>query len=304
VSAKLFPQVHQDKHFANDQVTEPEFVSQQVTVARRFYLNLAPKKQTKLAVVCGGVERCHPEYVVQRTSFPYYGLEFVAEGKGFLEISGKSYSLRPGVAFLYREKTPHLIRTDPTAPMLKYYVDFAGRLAESVLSKTKFAKEEVLQTSNHQTIQTTLELLLETGLNMTASSHSTALHFLHILVEKISDSAVPLNDLDFPAFPAYQKVRGYIEERYLQLTSLEEVAQACHLDPAYICRLFQRFADETAYQLLTRLKMNHAADLLLQTRGVKQVAEEMNFADQFHFSKVFKKVYGISPSRFIGERSA
>jgi AraC-like DNA-binding protein len=46
--------------------------------------------------------------------------------------------------------------------------------------------------------------------------------------------------------------------------------------------------------------MNRAADLLLNSgKLVKQVAEELRFADAYHFSRAFKKVHGLSPVQFL-----
>jgi transcriptional regulator GlxA family with amidase domain len=45
--------------------------------------------------------------------------------------------------------------------------------------------------------------------------------------------------------------------------------------------------------------MNLAAELLQQPAAlVKQVAEETGFGDAFHFSRVFKTVFGLSPDAF------
>ena len=46
--------------------------------------------------------------------------------------------------------------------------------------------------------------------------------------------------------------------------------------------------------------MNHAAALLLRSDAtIKDVASHLGFADAFHFSRMFKSVYGVSPKRFI-----
>jgi AraC-like DNA-binding protein len=72
---------------------------------------------------------------------------------------------------------------------------------------------------------------------------------------------------------------------------------------AYLCRLFRRYDHQSPYQYLLRLKMNHAAGRLKQPDAlVKQVAEETGFADQFHFSRVFTSVFGLSPAAFRGLR--
>jgi AraC-like DNA-binding protein len=48
-----------------------------------------------------------------------------------------------------------------------------------------------------------------------------------------------------------------------------------------------------------RLKMNVATERL-QDPGtlVKQVAAELGFSDPFHFSRVFKSVFGVAPETF------
>jgi AraC-like DNA-binding protein len=35
---------------------------------------------------------------------------------------------------------------------------------------------------------------------------------------------------------------------------------------------------------------------------VKEAAAELDFADAFHFSRAFKRVYGLSPERFLQQR--
>jgi AraC-like DNA-binding protein len=83
------------------------------------------------------------------------------------------------------------------------------------------------------------------------------------------------------------------------LRTLKQIAAECHVDAAHLCRLFRRCDHQSPYQLLLRLKMNHAAELLrLPHVLVKEVAGQVGFADPFHFSRVFKSVLGVSPEAF------
>ena len=66
----------------------PSFISQQVTSARRFYLNLKPRATLSITVICGGWEECAADFVINRSSFPYLCVEFVAAGKGELILNG------------------------------------------------------------------------------------------------------------------------------------------------------------------------------------------------------------------------
>ena len=86
-------------------------------------------------------------------------------------------------------------------------------------------------------------------------------------------------------------------------TTLEQAALGCQVNPAYLCRLFRRFDNQSPYRYLLRLKMNHAAERMKQPGAmVKQVAEESGYSDQFHFSRVFTSVFGLSPTAFRGLR--
>lgn len=77
----------------------------------------------------------------------------------------------------------------------------------------------------------------------------------------------------------------------------------CHIDTSYLCRLFKRFDSQSPYQYLMRLKMNAAAQRLHAPDAlVKKVAYELGYADPFHFSRAFKKVFRISPETFKGLR--
>lgn len=77
------------------------------------------------------------------------------------------------------------------------------------------------------------------------------------------------------------------------------MAQECHVDAAYLCRLFRRYGHQSPYQYVLRLKMNAAAELLQKPDAlVKQTAKQIGFSDPFHFSRAFKSVFGLAPDAF------
>jgi hypothetical protein len=126
----------------------PSFVSTQVSEARRYYLDLSAKPGPGVVVVCGGCERMRPDYRVQRSTFPFLAVEFVAEGEGALELAGHRYALRPGMAFAYGPGAAHVIRNEPKRPMLKYYIDFAGGDAERLLGESALGGWRAVQVSS------------------------------------------------------------------------------------------------------------------------------------------------------------
>ena len=278
----------------------PAFVSTQVTEASRYYLDLDPRRNLSMAVVCGGCERMCADYVVERKTFPYLCVEFVAEGAGALQLAGRSYPLRPGIAFAYAPGIPHVIRNDPRHPMRKYYVDFVGREAGRLLAATRLGTWCPAQIASPQEILDLFAALQRDAFAEDALRAPLCAAHLQLLLLKLAQKALPLQAAEPRALVTYQRARRHIEEHYLELRTAEDVARSCHMTPVHLSRVFRRFAHSTPYHLLMRLKMNRAAELLLDSGlMVKQVAEQLGFSSQFQFSRAFKRVYGISPDHFV-----
>lgn len=279
--------------------TNPDFFSHQVGGARRFYLDLHPSPHKALSVVSGGLEHCAPDYAIHRLSFPYCAIEYVIRGRGQLTLGSANYGLKAGVVFAYGPRTAHHITTDPRAPLVKYFVDFAGTRAASILKTCGLADGPAAQVFPPDSIAMLFEEMIECGMEARADSGAFCAKLLDCLAIKIGAKATPPKDAESPAFAAYLRCRSLIERDFLRLRSLEQIAQACDMDNAYICRLFRRFDHQSPYQYLLRLKINYAA-VELQKPGilVKDLAAMVGFNDSFHFSRVFHNILGSSPAQF------
>jgi AraC-like DNA-binding protein len=280
---------------------KPDFFSTQVIEARRFYLDLNPSKTAGLSVVSAGYERCSAEYHMQRRTFPYLSIEFVAEGEGALVLKDHSWRLMPGTVFAYGPGIGHEIRTHPEKPMAKYFVDFSGKQALEIMKQASLGPGNIVQVAAPGVVINAFERLIDDGLNESHFTPELCAAFLRYLFLKIAEVAVPYGLKETQAFLTYQHCRQFIQQHYLTLWSAEQAAEGCQVDLAYLCRLFKRFDHVTPYRYLVRLKMNRAAEMLQQPgKLVKQVAEVLGFSDPYHFSRVFKRVHGLSPEQFIG----
>ena len=283
----------------NMEKTEASFISTQVTSGEYYYLNLTPAKDDPEVVVCGGREQCSPAYRIERSRFKFYSIEFVSSGRGTLTIDGKNYPLRPGAIYCYGKRTPHIIETDPDNPMLKHFVDFTGSGLIDLMKSTAFGEGPPLFVSRPFRIRSIFENLITTGNTESRNRAALCALLLRQLILYADDTAMEPEAAFSPAWQTYLRCRQHIERNYLTTGTVAEAAAKCFVDQAYLARLFKRFAEESPLQLLTRLKMSKAADLLSTGKPlIKQVGEEVGYADPYHFSRVFKRVYGIPPETF------
>ena len=283
--------------------TEPEFFSKQVAQARRFYIQKSKAKDSRIKVICGGCEHTAPDFEINREDFPYYCIEFVARGAGSVTLNNQTYELIPGTLFSYGPGIRQRITSIPQKPMIKYFVDFTGDSAIQMLSKHISPLGTAIHINRPDEIVVIIEDLLTQGLSDSPYKLMICSTLLEYLLYRIADITVTEKNAPSKAFLTYQHCRQHIKENFITLNSLQDIAEACLIDPAYLCRLFKRFDTKSPHQYLLNLKMTYAADRFQESGAlVKEIAHELGFNDPFHFTRVFTKVFSISPQSFKGLR--
>jgi AraC-like DNA-binding protein len=280
----------------------PDFLSQQVTAARRFYLDLTPRPTKGLTVVCGGWEECAPDYTIDRATFPYLSIEFVAAGRGELLLAGRRHELGPGTIFTYGPGVAHRIRTSPEARLGKYFVDFAGQHARGLLRQLKLAPGTCVELGASTEVRHAFDTLVRLGTSHDRHTARACALQLELLLLVTARATQPGSPSERRALASFERCRQHLDTHFLALHSLAAAAAACHVDVSYLCRLFRRFHGDRPFRYLQRLQMQWAAERLHHSgRLVRQVADELGL-DPFQFSRTFKRIHGVSPSAFLSTR--
>ncbi len=281
------------------EASKPDFFSRQVTESRCYYSDVPGKIKARLAVVCGGFEKCRADYVIDRKDFPYYAIEYVAEGSGELETGGNTYALNPGIVFSYGPGIPHVIRSDPDNMLQKYFVDFTGSGASGLLDEISMGKGGCARISNPQIITGIFDQFQYAGISRGTNSGRISALLLETLALLIRETMFSGHETANFAAATYHRCREHMGRHFNSIRTLDEISESCGIDKAYLCRLFKKFSGTSPYSYLMKLKMNSAA-VRLKTSDLtlKSIASENGFKDPYHFSKAFKKTYGISPDVF------
>lgn len=88
---------------------------------------------------------------------------------------------------------------------------------------------------------------------------------------------------------------------YMQFNiGLHEMAGLVHLSPYHFGRLFKQTVGKSPYQFILQLKIDCAKKLIKKNNGpISEIAYQLNFSDQSHFSNAFRKATGISPRQYL-----
>ena len=114
------------------------------------------------------------------------------------------------------------------------------------------------------------------------------------------------NNLPQPSYriPAKLKLAvDYINQNYLTLLRIEEIAAHCDISITYLDRLFMNWLRCTPNEYMNTLRISHAQNLLHQGASVTDACFQSGFQNYNYFITKFKSVTGITPLKFKTHRT-
>lgn len=94
-------------------------------------------------------------------------------------------------------------------------------------------------------------------------------------------------------------VEKILKEQYGDNLSMEEVASQVGFSGQYFCRMFKQEFSVNFVDYLSDIRMKNACELLKHPdASVKEVCFQVGYSEPNYFSRVFKKVYGVTPSQY------
>ncbi|MDO4663125.1 MAG: AraC family transcriptional regulator [Tissierellia bacterium] len=89
-----------------------------------------------------------------------------------------------------------------------------------------------------------------------------------------------------------------INENYNKKLTLEDIANEIHVSKNYLCCLFKKKTGYNFCKYLNILRVNKAKELISKNKTLDYISYECGFCSQAHFSTIFKKYTGKSPTEY------
>ncbi len=91
----------------------------------------------------------------------------------------------------------------------------------------------------------------------------------------------------------------YITTNFHKKHTLKSLSQQFNISSTYICNLFSKHYQSTLTIFLTNIRMQEVAKRMIETdSALKEIAISCGYQNYFHFCKVFKAYYGMSPTEY------
>lgn len=99
--------------------------------------------------------------------------------------------------------------------------------------------------------------------------------------------------------PTIERAKAYINEKFVDDISLQELSDHCHTSSFHFCRTFKKFTSYTPHQYLLNIRLKHAEVLLRNTElPVADICFSSGFNSLEHFATAFKQRHKVSPTQY------
>lgn len=208
----------------------------------------------------------------------YYLMHYIVEGSGVYTTPGGDYKIKKGDIFIIRPGETTTYVGDDDNPWHYIWIGFTGKLAEKFDSLGY-----VLPFKSNLFVEMLDAFDLENMCEEYLTSKLFMLYYELFSAQKAKSHFA-------------KKAKDYVDSYYMEGISVESISEALNINRRYLSRIFKRKYSITLGEYLIKIRMEKGLMFLQKGNSVAQAAKLTGYNDQFNFSKMFKKFYGISPS--------
>lgn len=226
---------------------------------------------------------------------------YCTDGAGWCNMRGRQHSVTEGSALFIPAEIPHVYGADEDVPWSILWVHAAGRHMSDYLDALDVSVESpVVYVPDTRLIVEAFEEVYAhvhhgySNSRLLGLSTSLSQLFGYIKIhERAPDEQG--REQEERILRSIQYMRNHIAEP----CNLDDLAEVARYSPSHYSHLFKQQTNASPIQFFIRLKMQRACELLHTTnQTVASVGHKVGYSDPFHFSRMFKKVIGKSPTAY------
>lgn len=249
----------------------------------------------------------------------FFEIIYVYSGQCRLCIEGEAISLHEGELSIVAPQSLHMAEVSEKSTVLSILVrqstfdvmfwnllsqkDLLSQFFRSALYESEQSNFLFLRTDNSDKLKRLLHLLVQECYSDEPYSNSCAVNYINLLFAEIlrrsSDTIRLYREDDItPGNLDFARIIRYIQENYETVT-LSELAEMLHYSESYMSRIIKKYLKTTFSDLVRNLRLTRAADYLVTTEmTVNQIAEAVGFDSSDHFTRLFKRSFGVTPTDY------
>ena len=245
----------------------------------------------------GFFPRAYNHFRERKEGIEEYIYIYCMEGKGIVNVGGVQYNIKENEAFCVPRYKSHSYYADPKDPWSILWVHFKGE--DAVYYPLEECRTVRFSSDN---AGGRMMLLFDLLFKVTEGNYTLG-NFIYIaqvlqLIMAETYQREKHSSTDRQNKYVTNVVR-YMYEHLNENLTLEQISREFDLSKSYLYSIFRKYTGHAPLDFFISLKMKEACKLLRLTDiYIYEVAQRLGYKDQYYFSRVFKKVIGVSPREY------
>lgn len=230
-----------------------------------------------------------------------FQLIYIASGKAHFHFDGKEEIITAGHMVLYRPKEPQKYEYYGDDQTEVYWVHFTGSDVTNILRSYGLSKDKKVFFCGSGLEYSSIFRNLINELQMCNEHYPEMLEMylrqLFIILQRSFLSSLKTENTR--VVEEIDKATIYFNEHYNENISIDEYAENNHVSVSWFIKNFKQYTGYTPMQYILSKRI-YNAEILLQnpSHNVTEIANMIGYENPLYFSRIFKKVKGISPSEY------
>jgi AraC-like DNA-binding protein len=233
-------------------------------------------------------------------------LIYCVEGSGSAQIGDNKYSIDPGNFIVIPAGVPHSYAADEDHAWTIYWIHFKGKISDAMSNLMVKEFKGYKGTVNYSEKRTVLFDEIYTNLEKGYGTEN--IYYANMCLWQFISSFIFDNKFNFITKTATNDISSHaidFMQKHLDKTlKLSEIAHAVNTSVSHFAAVFRNKTGFAPIEYFNHLKIQKACQYLQFTEDrVREIAYNLGIEDLYYFSRLFKKVMGVSPNEYRKKRN-
>ena len=235
----------------------------------------------------------------------HHELIFITGGKGHIILQHKRYEFKEGTLLYICPNVQYSIRPDAKESVYGFAVHFSYATVGCNSDKWDITKDNdrisldfVQILKDYYQINDTFKKLVEGwDAKLPGYEFITKTLLQQLLFEIFLN--IRKNSQNYSTSLKVDKIIKYMQHNINTRLTLADLSNLVQLSSTYLTRIFKETTGYSVIKFFNKIKVDKAKELIIEgDKKIKEVSQILGFTDEFYFSRIFKKIEGISPTEF------
>jgi len=246
----------------------------------------------------------YSHYQIKQEKTKHHSLIYCHSGNGTLDYKGRIREVKRGDLVIISPDSDYNFQTIADNQNQKtkaiYWINFEGSLAIDFAMRLLMKMDDGLA---HVGIISSVLADFDSILALGSRGYTATnvIHAVHVLQQTLSNLALQLRLSSFNSSSKFdiEAVESLMRNNLHQELSLETLAHYSQLSIFHFSKKFKELTDTSPIQHFINMKIQRACSQLDNSNEtIKQIADNLGYSDPYYFSRLFKKVIGMSPKQY------